>query len=219
MAHRNDADRSPRVLRFALYGLANAGKTCILAALATSHTATAGLSVVWRSTASDTPRPEGPEESWSADDPAVARYRGAEWLRESIRALDAGTNPPPNPNREPYRFRFDFRDGGFDCPIELFDYSGELLDPDVSADRLAVRLRDHLRDCDGLLVLAEVPRPDGSVERAGELNKLAVAFALLREEGSAGLADSAVVALVVNKWDRRGDRADPAALEDFLAGE
>lgn len=219
MPHRSETDRSPRILRFALYGPANAGKTCILAALAMPHTAAAGVSAVWRSSASDTPRPEGPEESWSADDPAVARYRGAAWLREAIRSLDAGSNPPPNPNREPFRFRFDFRHDGFDCPVELFDYSGELLDPDVSDDLLATRLRQHLRECDGLLVLAEVPRPDGSVGRADELNRIGRAFALLRDEGSVGLADSVAVALVVNKWDRRGDRVDAAALEDFLGGE
>jgi len=88
MADHASPDRSNRILRFALYGPANAGKTCILAALAMPHAATAGLSAVWRGTASDVPRPEGPEESWPPGDPAVARYRGAEWLRESIRALD-----------------------------------------------------------------------------------------------------------------------------------
>ncbi len=217
MADDPAPDRAARVLRFALYGPANAGKTCILAALAMPHAATPGLSAVWRGSASDTPRPEGPEESWSPDDPAVARYRGAVWLRESIRALDAGTNPPPNPNREPFRFRFDFRAEGFEYPVELFDYSGELLDPNVSADRLSARLRDHLRGCDGLLVLAEAPRPDEPTARAGELHELTMAFALLRDEGNAGLAGDVAIALVVNKWDRRGDRADAATLDAFLA--
>jgi len=194
-----------RLFRFALYGRANAGKTCILATLAMPHVATEGLSCVWRGTAADAPRPDGPEASWDGTDPAAARFRGAQWLCAAATALEKGELPPPNTNsREPFRFRYDLKERGFDYRVELIDYSGELLDPEVSTGQLAQRLRDHLREFDGILVLAAAPRRgQGGGDLAADLHKLQMAFALLRDEGKQTLPLGALVGLVINKWDRR----------------
>ncbi len=206
---------TPRVYRFALYGRAGAGKTSLLAAMALPHATRDGVACTWRGAAADVPRPAGPEEGWAADDPTAAAYRGAEWLREAMRAIDAGGVPPPNPNdAHPLRFRFDLKDGGVAYPVEVIDYSGELIDPAASATDLAARLRDHLRACDGLLVLAEAPRPGPApTDLVGELHRLQQGFAVL---GGTRAAEGSI-ALVVNKWDRRGADADPAAVDAFLA--
>ena len=206
-----------RVYQFALFGRQNAGKTTFVAALAAPHAAAAGVSVVWRGGSADNPRPPGPEAEWDPEDPATQRYRGAGWVGAAAAALRAGAVPPANPaSLHPLRVRYDLSAGGTTYPVEVTDYSGELIDPAVSGDALAAQLRRQLRGLDGVLVLAEAPRPGGAAGLADDLHRLLQAFAILRKDDTgAGLPAGCAVALVVNKFDRRpaGQTAG-----DFLAG-
>jgi len=197
--------RSKHTYRFVLYGRVNSGKTCLLAALAMAREPhPAGFACDWRATPTDVPRPPGDEQVWVADDPAVTLYRGREWLLEAIEALESGNRPPGNSNQAaPFRFRFDFKDGnGRTIPVELTDYSGELIDPGVSDDELAHRVRQHALETDALFVLADAPRRgDAPEDQAKEFHRLRTAFGLLHEEmGSNRVA--VPIAMLVNKWDR-----------------
>jgi len=200
-------------------GRKGAGKTSFLAALAMPHAARDGVACTWRCAAADVPRPDGAEDEWAAGDPAVAAFHGVEWLRAAVAAIDSGGVPRLNPNdHHPFRFRFDLKEDGIEYPIEVIDYSGELLAPEQSAGELAVRLRDHLAACDGLLVLAEAP-PHGAVGNAvGELHRLQQAFAVLGGGERGRLPVDTSIALVVNKWDRRGPAADADHVTAFLDG-
>ena len=94
--------------------------------------------------------------------------------------------------------------------IEFIDYSGELIDPGISEAQLARRVREHMNEADGILVLAEAPREDGDWStQFGELLKLRAAFNLIKRP-----PHGVPIAMVVNKWDRIGDRLD---LKGFLS--
>ena len=223
-----------KVYRFALYGRGNAGKTCILAALAMPRLASPGrFSCSWV----ERPGP-GDLASLGVRNPAAMEgfERGRAWLERAIWHLEhhgeiapsgGGDSdrsrgvPPPNPN-EGDAFRLLYR---FTAPergsflVELIDYSGELIDPDVSETELAKRLRHHLADTDALVVLASAPRlGDEGGDLVRELERLKRAFAALRGERRRGPAIAAPVVLALNKWDRRQSR-DAFLAEPELDGD
>jgi hypothetical protein len=73
--------------------------------------------------------------------------------------------------------------------VELFDYSGELVDARKAVDpvTLAAKLHEHLKVMDGLFVLLAAPHPDKPLERNHqELQLLKEAFTALRAEASEG---------------------------------
>jgi hypothetical protein len=187
--------------RFALYGAQKSGKTSILCALALPRVAHPdGFSCTWLESLPGNPLPPGNPDSWTTSDPYHLGWR---WISEQKELLRQGKVPEPNQNREPMRFLFDFG-----APmqgtrhIELIDYSGELIT--ASESELAGRLRDHMRECNGLLILAEVPNPNDEQSRLIEdLEKLSGAFRqLLNEREDAPLQEWPIV-LLFNKWDRR----------------
>ncbi len=193
---------SQRVFRLALYGVRASGKTCILSALALPQMAHPdGLTRDWIADVPGNPRPQGDPKDWNTTDPF---YRGWKWLDEQRQRLGNGRLPPPNPNAEDvmkFRFKFGAPDHGM-RHVELSDYSGELLSS--SEDELATRLREHMQECDGLLVLAEVPRPDcDQVPLAEDLQRLRGAFLRLLEQRDAGPQPDWPIAVLFNKWDRR----------------
>ena len=213
---------SDPVYRFILYGRAKSGKTCYLAALAMAHELNPkGYTCDWLNTASHCPRPGGARETWNFSDPAVNRYEGREWLQQAIQAIEHGQVPPANPNESaPYRFLFEFR-GTEDYPgspnlsrtysVEFIDYSGELIDPAISEAELARRVRQHMNEADGILILAEAPRREADwSQQHAELLKLRSAFHLIKRS-----SQHTPVALVLNKWDRL---AESCTLESFLTG-
>ncbi len=197
-----------KTYRFAVYGRAASGKTCILAALAMKCVAhSSKFTSTWILEPVDTPRPQGAPETWDVKDPASAFHLGKIWLEKAIERLSLGELPPPNPNRaEPLRYLYHFTTPSYRTyPVELIDYSGELIDPAISHDEMAKRLREHLSTMDGLLVLAEVPRSAGEESQplTGELLKLEQAFAILKNENREGPTLDIPLALLINKWDRR----------------
>jgi len=156
------SNKYQKAYRFAVYGRAASGKTCILAALAMKCIAhPSKYTSTWILEPANIPKPQGDPETWDIKEPASAYHLGKMWLEKAIERLTLGELPPPNPNRgEPLRYLYHFTTPDHRTyPIELIDYSGELIDPAISNDEMAKRLREHLRTMDGILVLAEVPHP------------------------------------------------------------
>jgi hypothetical protein len=115
-------------------------------------------------------------------------------------------------------FRFDFNDNRGKRHVELVDYAGELVS--ASPETLATRLREHMKSCDGLLVLAETPAPDRDLAPlARELVRLQSAFAVVLDEKSAEPRVPWPVAVLFNKWDRRGDSVPPPGSAERIVGE
>ncbi len=210
---------SPKIYKFALYGRAASGKTCILAALAMKRTAhQQGYTCTWL------PAPEASGKNKKDDIEAFAQ--GREWLREAINNLSSHSLPAPNPNRNaPLRYLYRF--GTPDAPpflVELIDYSGELIDPDITHNELAQKLHARLTEMDGILLLAEAPLPERDMEPlSDEMLKLEQAFMTLQEKKS-HQHGHIPVALLINKWDRRFSENNPLTpesskrhLQDFLA--
>ncbi|MEI7687727.1 MAG: hypothetical protein WCL32_22200, partial [Planctomycetota bacterium] len=150
--------RRTKTYRFALFGRRNAGKTCILAALAMERLANPKqFACTWID------RP-GPNllASLRATDPGAADgfTLGKKWLDRAIEQLGHCDVPPPNPNEsEAFRFLFQFTTPDHRTfLVEMIDYSGELIDSNLTDTELAKRLRQHMLATDAILVLAEVPR-------------------------------------------------------------
>lgn len=193
-----------RLYRFALYGRSGSGKTCILTAMSMDRRAD----------------PRGRTCSrlpvQSHDPPEL--HKGKAWLEKAEELLNKGELPDPTgvdldpPPRYRYEFTTPDREVGY---VELIDYSGELINPDDESehDSLANRLREHFRDLDGILVLAETPRQDRpSSTLSDELRRLREAF------GSLGATQEderrVPVALVLSKWDRQSElKCDDPAVE------
>lgn len=195
------------VFRLALYGMRSSGKTCMLSALSLPRIPHPdNLSCTWIESVPGHQLPSGDPDNWKTDDPF---HIGWKWLHEQRNRLRRGTLPPPNPNRDDaMRFLF-----AFGAPnrgtrhVELLDYSGELIT--ASASELAAQLGNHMRACDGLLVLAEVPSlGHDHVLFAEDLEKLKGAFLLLLKERYAGPQSDWPIALLINKWDRRANHTE-----------
>jgi hypothetical protein len=197
-----------KTYRFAVYGRAASGKTCILAALAMKCIAhPSKYTSTWILEPVGIERPKGEPETWDVREKASAFHLGRLWLEKAIERLSKGELPPPNPNRaEPLRYLYHFTTPDHRTyPIELIDYSGELLDPAITNDDMAQRLREHISTMDGILVLAEVPhlKDDNTYSLTNELHKLEQAFAILKNESERGPTLEIPLALLINKWDRR----------------
>jgi hypothetical protein len=201
-------NKDRKIYRLAVYGRAASGKTCILAALAMKCVAhPSKFTSTWILEPAGMPRPEGAPETWDLWEPASAYHLGKIWLEKAIERLSKGELPPPNPNRaEPLRYLYHFTTPNHRTyPVELIDYSGELIDPSITNDAMAKRLREHLSAMDGILVLAEVPHPEKGKSQplSGDLLKLEQAFAILKNENPEGPTLDIPLALLINKWDRR----------------
>lgn len=193
--------------RLAVYGRSAAGKTCYLAALAMmSEVSRSGSTCTW------IPRPRAEGYSFAVDKKAGPIYAAsADRLSKSIHALENGSVPEPNElNAGDLRFLFLFTAPGREpFLVETIDYSGELVDPDVSEGALADQLRKHLQNMDGLIVLAEAPREGAeSQELHSELLRLEQALALLAKDSQRQRLGRSPILLAVNKWDRLGSLVD-----------
>jgi len=196
-----------KIYRLALYGVRSSGKTCILAALSLPRFPHPDkLSCSWIENADEPTSPSGNQQTPNRSDPVRA---ASKWLQEQRTRLRRGELPRANPVSEgAMKFIFDFG-----APhqgtrrVELIDYSGELIT--ASANELAAQLREHMRHCDGLLILAEVPpqsRECGVL--AEDLEKLKAAFLVLLKERDSSSQTDWPIALLFNKWDRRGNQID-----------
>lgn len=172
----------PKTYRFGLYGRSGSGKTCFLAALAMRRR----------------PHPQNftatrlPVKNGAAANEALAC--ADKWLDEAIRHLEKGELPRPTPPEDPeqnarqVRFEFTAPERGR-FRVTLSDYSGELVDArEQGEDSLADRLRRHMENLDGLLVIVEAPRADSDdAQAADDVRMLREAFAPLRGGDGAAL--------------------------------
>jgi hypothetical protein len=190
-----------RVYRLAVYGVMSSGKTCILSALTLPRIKhPEGLSCSWIRSVKEHPLPTDPVALEQSSHPLHVGYRKLTAHREK---LEGGDVPEGTKLSEGImHFRFEFSDRRGKRHVELVDYAGELISS--SAETLAARLREHMKECDALLILAEAPHPGNPIPLAGELVRLQSAFALLLDEKSAGPRENWPVVVLFNKWDRRG---------------
>ena len=211
-----------KVYRFALYGLSASGKTCLLAALAMPrYSHPLNYTSTWRPI----------DVSASEKSKQEALRHSQEWLKKAIEQLFQRDVPEPNPTgEEHFIFEYDFTGTDYQTfRIELLDYSGELVNPNISDSDLAKTLRKKFSEMDGILVLAEAPYQDqlGHVSghqktRDGRSHKdlydLRQTFSLLRGEKQEGAALDTPVVLLINKWDRYShiDSAHPDIEQDKL---
>jgi len=211
-----------KLYRFALYGQSGSGKSCLLGVMAHVGAGSRGLTCELMPV--DVPRPDSESrannELAPAEREALSLHRGSDWLNKVRERLQRGNVAEPNPphfdNTPP---TFDFRVAGAEegaRMMRLIDYSGELINPDLEHDpeSFVRRLRDHLVNSDGFLILAETPRPGTTQNRAQHLVRLRQAFASLQEEKDDALLTP--VAVVLTKWDRQSQIVHECA-DDELA--
>lgn len=210
VAHRF---RGPKVYRFLLFGAQASGKTSILAALGMGpdRTSAAGYACVRQTTIPGRPRPPGAPESWTGRElngnPVKAFYRGNQWINEATRELRTLNPAPANPNNTPplllvYSLTIP---GHGQVTIEISDFAGELMRPNPDPGKNARALEQVLGAVDGLLVLAEATAP--GTESAPDFRTLAEAFLKWSDSRKDGPRLKIPVALLFNKWDRRGKTA------------
>ncbi len=215
----NTDTKKNKVYRLALYGLSGAGKTSVLAALAMPrYPHPLGYTCIWRE--------PPPNDGLSQPNPRlISQYRSKEWIEQSILNLSQQKLPARNPTADEFIIEYDFTASSHQTfHIELVDYSGELINPNVSDSKLAKSLRQKFTDMDGILVLAEAPFRDAQKAKQAytDLYRLREAFSLLRSENQGSAALDVPVALLVTKWDRYSeiDYSNPAyeqrKLEEFL---
>lgn len=183
------SQKKPHYYGLGIVGSKDSGKTCLLASLSMPRT----------------PNPAGctavrlPLNSGTKDDESFGL--GDEWVNAAVQRLSEGGWPKPNPNEDRRRsLCFEFSDGQTRRKfVNLFDYSGELLNPQAQDSELAEKLRRTLSEVDGLVVLAEHPASDADSSKVEhDLNGLLRVFALLSDERRRQVP----IALLINKWDR-----------------
>lgn len=205
--------------RFALIGQTSSGKTCYMATLALNIPHPDGLTAQLKRDLTESPWPpvavpEGSAASDSFVDDSVAERKGVEWITRATQALARGLLPPPN---DPDRYLIDFIVGSEErgmTQIRMVDYAGESINQDLESNEQRIALFRHLKQCNGLLVVAEVlPENVVAAEQrviADRIRKVADFFGSLHETSKAHL-DTAI-AVVLTKWDQHStidfDRPD-----------
>jgi hypothetical protein len=183
---------APHYYRLGIVGSKDSGKTCVITSLKMLRD----------------PNPAGFTAHFQqqSDEENAALTRGLEWIQKAEAAFKKGEWPEPNREDDEHKaIRFRFGDGQTrEKYAEVFDYSGELLNPLLSAKERAVKLRDLLGQMDGLLVIAEHPFSSHDIGKVEEnLNGLMQAFTLLvNKKMTLQKSAQAPIALIVNKWDR-----------------
>ncbi|MCA9071993.1 MAG: hypothetical protein KDA84_23860, partial [Planctomycetaceae bacterium] len=200
-----------KVYRLALYGVTAAGKTCLLAALGMNRKPNPNGYDAVRLPCSVPPSTSEPPNG-AENDPAAAARRGEKWLDDAMDELRNGRVPLANPlSAELMTYWFDISAPDRTWQVEVFDYSGELVDARKAVDpaTLAAKLHGHLKRMDGLLVLVSAPHRDEPLQRSHQdLQLLKEAFTALKAEGSEDPVLSKPVALLINKWDRQADHLE-----------
>jgi hypothetical protein len=219
---KNNDNKFKKVYRFALYGLSGSGKTSLLAALAMPrYPHPLGYTCIWRVIEELPPLSQQEQH-------LITLHNSKEWLEKAIEQLSSHNVPTPNPaGNEDLIFEYEFTASTHQTfRVELLDYSGELLNPNLSNSTQAKRLRQKLNKMDGILVLVEAPaikNQNNHIEQTySDLYPLRQAFSLLRGDNQDSAALDVPLALLLTKWDRYSDidYANPASeqskLENFL---
>jgi|GEM_PF-3445682 len=186
----------PNYGRIGIVGLRSAGKTGTFVAIASLREATTDGRTASLVALESNPHPD-----------LVA---GRQWIEKCQSALQAGKLPEANEVEAPRLvLRCQFTEGKQLHHVEGMDYSGELLDPSVSTEVMAERLRTYLGQVSGFIVLLEVPPPGQSpAALTGAQHQLVQALALIAEKKKRRRTP---MVLAVAKWDRMWPtQSDPA---------
>ena len=205
-----------KMYRFALYGQSGSGKSCLLGTMALVGTSSRALSCELLPVEVPEPKEVQDGQLKPQEREALSLHRGKDWLQKVQDRLRQNNVPEPNPPQfDAAPPMFDFRIGDpqhGDRLVRLIDYSGELINPEMEHDSESFvrKLRDHLTDSDGFLILAETPRNKSDVsQRMLHLKRLREAFKSLQEAKDDALRTPACI--VLTKWDRYSkiDRDEP----------
>jgi hypothetical protein len=205
MTARPPGSSNTHIYQVITYGRPSSGKTCLLAALAMPRGVhPEGYDAIWVRDESTIPRPAGKPETWDQKDPAVTRFLGRERLPMAIREIESGKLPPATAIDVPFRFLFDLTTpDGCIRRVEMVDYSGELVNADITEGDFAKQLIKHMETSDAILVLAEATGSDEQADRVRrDLHKLREALALVSEKRRRSRSDPFPIGLVYDKWDR-----------------
>lgn len=204
----NSDPLSQKRFKIALFGGKAAGKTCILAALSLERL----------------PHPLDYSISLHQPAPGSSKKEKADWeaIKTAANEIREGRLPEATPIKKGMGLTLTVKSpetGAYE--LEIFDYSGELVEDTSSDSELAKEIFDQIRDSDGVLVLAEYTRKRG--EFAAGLNRLGQAFNALKDTIRSKKLNIPV-ALLINKWDRnpamevgsRNEEQQSIALQEFL---
>ncbi|MEM8672045.1 MAG: hypothetical protein AAGG48_31300 [Planctomycetota bacterium] len=209
----------PNRLRLGIFGPADAGKTNHLVALASPHMPNPRqFRSVWMeglTNADNEAFGSAIEGRELPDDVKAAYLEGIDWLSRSRAKMLRGEIVDANDNtREASRFAFQFHGPRYPLSpdvksneavsfeAELIDYSGEMLKSGTKINDRSRRVRTLLRECDGLVVVAEAPRKgktEGDIAR--HLSEVEAVFTAIANDNKAN-EKFCPVALLINKWDR-----------------
>lgn len=187
----NNIDK--KLYKFALYGLSNSGKTCILTAMGmecrpTEEGATCVVLPAFGAISED----------------AKLAYKNLQHYKAS---LEVGELPHATPTSmtvlPKYRYTYSDREIG-EVYFEIYDYAGELLNPTLLANEneMSNNILQKMRDLDGIIILVTTPEKDKpKSEVPDEINCIIQAFNSLH--GTATTKRKTPIALVLTKWDRQ----------------
>lgn len=196
--------------RIGIVGPKASGKTCMITALHMLRD----------------PNPKGFTATIPPNDGETEKEtrKGCESINSAVDRLKEGVWPKATPVDEEWlRVLVEFTrpkkerdDVGVSRMIELNDYSGELLDPNLASEQVAKRIHEMLAEMDGWIVLAEYPR---SKEDKSTLEESLHRFkqTLSKMENDKRRLQNRPCAFVVNKWDRSPD-FDPDASSEHQSG-
>lgn len=196
-----------KVYKIATYGGKSSGKTCILAALTLTRPENpSGFVCTW---VAEKPESSVPGQSLPPDDRYLA---GWYWIEMQRKRLRNGELPEANALDTVLKYSFIVSSPNEGMKtIELIDYSGELIH--LSGDELKETLKKHMLECDGIMILADIPKEGDKTALAHELESLKQAFISILKEKIQGAKEDWPIAVILNKWDRLGKTA-PASAEE-----
>ncbi|MDR2116903.1 MAG: hypothetical protein LBP87_11045, partial [Planctomycetaceae bacterium] len=187
----NNIDK--KLYKFALIGLSNSGKTCILTAMGMERRPTTESVTCAALPAIDT----------DSDDIKQAYVN----LQQHKVALEVGKLPQATPTSMDVvpKYRYTYSDSQIgEIYFEIHDYAGELLNPSLLANgnEMVNRIRNKMRNLDGIIVLAVTPdKNESKSEIPDEIHNIIQAFNSLH--GTATNDRKTPIAFVLTKWDRQ----------------
>lgn len=201
----SNTDSAKSVRKIVTFGRPSSGKTCLVAALAMDRLShPRGYETTWVKDETTIPKLVGGVDQYDMEDRLTSLHFGRERLNEKINELERYDLPDGDKMDLPYRYLFDFSTlDGCIRRVEMIDYSGELVDDDITEGDFAKTLSGHMKEADGIIVLAEATNNSEQEERVRrDLRKLRMAFQRIVEDRPGGRCEPFPICMVYDKWDR-----------------
>ncbi|MFZ4791557.1 MAG: hypothetical protein ACOYMW_11820 [Candidatus Competibacteraceae bacterium] len=203
------------IYRLALFGLTASGKTTILTALSLAHRANLPPASVI-----------SVNDIHENDPQKKASYLfGWNRLIESRNEFERGDMPQATAVKEDLYYRYKFSDDSGMLLTDLVDYAGELIHPHALTDEITKKIRETLREVDGLILLTPLATENDQADFDEQINLLKTSFDSFHESRKLAKnkrAGIAPVSLIINKWDMLGElhyddlEKEQAKIEEFL---